>query len=104
MSRERDELVASLIVGTITFLVVVAINAAFEAIPTGPTQTKVIVEKLSPTELEPTLDFLDDQSVRNRSVTVYYLVAEDRTMVKVDRRTWVRTRTGESFGSNRWRE
>ncbi len=72
--------------------------------PPQPPVQKVIVENLASTEQRLGVDVFDSKSmVRTRAESVYYLIAEDRTMVKVPLRQYVRTKVGQSFISNEWK-
>lgn len=68
-----------------------------------PTKKK-IVEKLAPVEQRTTFDFFDNQSIRNRATTVYYLVAEDGTTVEVDMKTYAKVKVGSEYASFDWED
>jgi hypothetical protein len=72
----------------------------------GPAVTKRIAAKDSPVENR--VSVLDTAtgggSVRTKSTTVYYLIAEDGTACEVGMSAWHRTKVGDSFTSSGWEE
>lgn len=71
--------------------------------PVAPPVTKAITEKIQATEQRMSVDFMDNQAIRGRATSVYYLVAGDGTMVEVDLKMYARTKVGESIQSAAWK-
>jgi hypothetical protein len=64
---------------------------------------KVISEKLASTEQRLGYDFFDSKNhFRSRAETVYYLIAEDGTMIEVDLKEYAKTKVGQSVQSSDW--
>lgn len=65
---------------------------------------KVISEKLASTEQRMSFDPFDSKnSFRSRASTVYYLIADDGTMVEVSLQEYAKARVGQSFSSFSWK-
>ncbi len=63
----------------------------------------VISEKLASTEQRLGYDFFDSKnSFRSRAETVYYLIADDGTMIEVDLKQYAKTKVGQSVESSDW--
>ncbi len=56
--------------------------------------SKVISEKLAATE---------QRAIRSRAESVYYLIAEDGTMVEVSLKEYAKSKVGQSFESSQWK-
>lgn len=64
---------------------------------------KVISEKLASTEQRLGYDPFDSNNhFRSRAETVYYLIAEDGTMIEVDLKEYAKTKVGQSVQSSDW--
>ena len=49
------------------------------------------------------IDFFDGQSpLRQKTVTVYYLIAEDGTVVEVGLSDYAKTKIGDTYASDDW--
>lgn len=65
---------------------------------------KVISEKLASTEQRLGYDMFDSKnSFRSRAETVYYLIADDGTMIEVDLKKYAKTKVGQSIESSDWK-
>ena len=65
---------------------------------------KTIVEKLASTEQRLGYDFFDRKNhFRSRAETVYYLIADDGTMIEVDLKMYAKAKVGQSFQSSEWK-
>lgn len=64
---------------------------------------KTISEKLAATEQRVSFDPWDENSIRSRAETVYYLIAEDGTMIEVSLKDYAKAKVGETVESSQWR-
>lgn len=69
--------------------------------PPSPT-VKIVAAKVSPVEQRRHFDWLSKDPWRERSVTVYYLVAKDGMVVEVGLTDFTKTNIGDSFASFNW--
>lgn len=67
-----------------------------------PVKKKIIL-KAEPVEQRMGFDFFSNETFRQRSVTVYYLVAEDGTVAEVGLSDYAKTKIGDEFGSFNWK-
>lgn len=65
---------------------------------------KVISEKLASTEQRLGFDAFDSKNAfRSRAETVYYLIAEDGTMIKVGLKEYAKVKAGQTIESADWK-
>lgn len=65
---------------------------------------KTISEKLASTEQRLGFDAFDtNNGLRSRATTVYYLIAEDGTMIEVTLQEYARVKIGQAIQSDAWR-
>ena len=65
---------------------------------------KTISEKLASTEQRLGFDAFDtNNGFRSRATTVYYLIAEDGTMIEVTLQEYARVKIGQAIHSDAWR-
>jgi hypothetical protein len=67
------------------------------------TETKKILMKEAPVEQRMSFDPFANEPLRQKSVTVYYLVAEDGTVVEVGLSDFAKTKVGGEFSSSAWK-
>lgn len=72
--------------------------------PPAPPPSKKIIEKLSAVEQRNTVDFFADEKLRQRTTTIYYLIAEDGTVAEVGITTYTRTKVGDNYTTHSWVE
>lgn len=65
--------------------------------------TKTIIMKEAPVEQRLNFDFFAQQAIQEKAVTVYYLVAEDGTVVEVGLSDYAVTKVGGTYSSTKWR-
>lgn len=63
---------------------------------------KKIIQKESPVEQRMGFDFFADEPLRQKTVTIYYLVAEDGTVAEVGLSDFVRTKIGDTYVADSW--
>lgn len=64
---------------------------------------KVISEKLASTEQRMSFDAFDSKNAwRSRASTVYYLIAEDGTVLEVTLKEYAKARVGNTIESSDW--
>ncbi len=68
----------------------------------APAIAKVIALKTERVEQKLSFDIFDNQSIRTRAKTVYYLVAEDGTGVQVRLSEFARAKVGEKWSAQYW--
>jgi len=65
-------------------------------------QVKKIIMKDAPVEQRMGFDAFANEPLRQKSVTVYYLVAEDGTVAEVGLSDYARTNVGDKYASYNW--
>jgi hypothetical protein len=86
----------------IVLVALLLVSAGCEPPRPRPKISKVISEKLVATEQGLTFDFFDDKHVRSRAESVYYLIAEDGTTLKVSLKEYAKVKVGQSISSSAW--
>jgi len=75
-----------------------------EAPPPRVIVEKTISEKLASTEQRLGFDVFDSNNgLRTRASTVYYLIAEDGTMIEVTLQEYARAKIGQAIHSDDWK-
>lgn len=69
---------------------------------TPPPISKKIVGKASPVEQRMGFDPFDNHPLRQKSETVFYLVAEDGTVAEVGLSTYTTTQIGSNYATHYW--
>lgn len=69
----------------------------------SPPPSKKVVEKISPTEQRMTYDWMDENSLRSRAKTIYYLISDDGTVMEVDLSVYAKTKIGDVV-SGKWKQ
>ena len=64
---------------------------------------KVVSEKLASTEQRMSFDAFDSKNAwRSRASTVYYLIADDGTMIEVSLKEYAKAKVGQTIESADW--
>lgn len=65
--------------------------------------SKVVSEKLASTEQRMSFDAFDSKNAwRSRASTVYYLIADDGTMIEVSLKEYAKAKVGQTIESADW--
>ena len=64
--------------------------------------SKKIIAKESPVEQRMSYDVFSKESLRQRSTTIYYLVAEDGTVAEVGLSDYSVTQVGSNYETDKW--
>jgi hypothetical protein len=64
--------------------------------------SKKIIAKESPVEQRMAFDMFSKESLRQRSTTIYYLVADDGSVAEVGLSDYASTQIGSSYATTQW--
>ena len=80
-----------------------AVSGCDDSAPRRVPESKRIIMKESPVEQRMGFDVFADEPLRQKSVTVYYLIAEDGTVVEVGLSDFAKTNVGDEYSSSAWK-
>ncbi len=70
----------------------------------APKITKKIIAKEAPVEQRMGCDFFADEPLRQKSVTIHYLIAEDGSVVEVGVSEYAIAQVGSNYTASAWRQ
>lgn len=102
-NRELKLVIIGIVLILATFLTLAIIDMRPARVEYSAPVTKTIAFKQSAIEQRNSFDLWDDQMFRKRTVTIFYLFAEDSSNVEVGVSEYAAVSVGDNFTSKEWR-
>jgi hypothetical protein len=100
-SKTNTRTVTILAFAAFVLVCIIGCDSQTSYVPPSPVSKKIIAKE-APVEQRMGIDLFADRPLRQKSVTIHYLVAEDGSVVEVGLSDYAATEIGSNYSSTAW--